>query len=187
MRILDEPNQGDVAILSLLSEGETHGYALNEAIEQRGFRNWADIGFSSIYAILNRLEKKKLISSRLNPSEKGPAKKLYKLTRKGTTTLLNAIRLYISEPDRPRSRVDLGAAYITLLSPDDAIQCLEHYQAQLQDRLMHIKQIHKEQQPLPFGAEIIFDHGFIKGRAELKWVEKVLRQLKHRQERPPNE
>ncbi|MFX0079724.1 MAG: PadR family transcriptional regulator [Candidatus Hermodarchaeota archaeon] len=187
MRIPNELTQGEVAILSLLTEGETHGYALNEAIEDRGFRNWADIGFSSIYAILNRLEKKKLITSRLNPSEKGPAKKLYKLTRKGKTTLLNAIKLYISEPDRPRSRVDLGAAYITLLPPREAIQCLEHYQTQLQDRLTHLKQIRKAQQPLPFGAEIIFDHGFVKGRAELKWVEKVLRQLKHLQEPATNE
>ena len=183
MRIPIKLTQGEVAILSLLSEGETHGYALNEAIENRGFRNRAGIGFSSIYAILNRLEKKKLITSRLNPSEKGPAKKLYKLTRKGKTILLKSIKRYISEPDRPRSRVDLGAAYITLLSPGEAIQCLEHYQRQLQERLVHIKQIHKDQQPLPFGAEIIFDHGFIKGRAELKWVEKVLGQLKQRQER----
>jgi len=187
MRIPLKPTQGEVAILSLLSEGETYGYALNEAIENRGFRNWTDIGFSSIYAILNRLEKKKLITSRLNPSEKGPAKKLYKLTHKGKTILIKSIKLYISEPDRLRSRVDLGAAYITLLPPREAAQCLEHYQTQLQERLTHIKQIYKEQQPLPFGAEIIFDHGFIKGRAEQKWVEKVLRQLKKRQEGAPNE
>lgn len=186
MRILKGLTQAEVAVLSLLSEGETHGYALNEAIEYRGFRNWTDIGFSSIYAILNRLEKAKLIASKLDPSEKGPARKRYRLTRKGWSTLRKTIKLYISEPDRPRSRVDLGAAYIGLLPRDEAIRCLEQYHAKMHERIMQIMKTREQQRPLPFGAEIIFEHGLMKGRAELKWIEQVLQKLRNHPEENTN-
>lgn len=180
MRIPDQLTQAEVAVLSLLSEGETHGYALNETLENRGFRNWTDISFSSIYAILNRLEKGQLIVSRLNPSEKGPARKLYRLTRRGRSILKRTIKQYISEPERPRGRVDLGAAYIELLTPEEAISCLEAYAKKMRYRVKLVQRLREEQSPLPFGAEIIFEHGIVKGSAELEWIQDVMEQLKTR-------
>lgn len=182
MTTLDQLTQPEIAILSLLSEGEQHGYGLNDAIEERGFRNWTNIGKSSIYWILDRLEKVDLVTSRKDPSTKGPARKLYRLTDKGQTALHQSIKQSLSQPERPRSRVDLGAAYIELLSVEDAIQSLTTYRLLVQERLNLIRQIRKEQEPLPFGAEIIFDHGIIKGKAEIEWVEGILERLKERQE-----
>lgn len=173
----NELTQSEVAILSLLSEGEQHGYGLNETIEQRGFRNWTNIGFSSIYWILNRMENSKLITSRKDSSKKGPNRKIYRLTPKGQSVLLDSIRSSISIPEYQRSRVDLGAAYVELLPRDEAIQCFETYRKILQERLEEITAARKAQEPLPFGAEIIFNHGTIKGQAELEWVESVLERL----------
>ncbi|MCK4816659.1 PadR family transcriptional regulator, partial [bacterium] len=172
----------EAAILTLINEGETHGYALNETIEYRGFRNWTDIGFSSIYAILNRLKKKRFITSRLDSSSQGPARKLYKITGKGKRVLLKAIRLYLSEPEPPRARIDIGAAYLNLIPQEEAIRCLETYREKLLNRIKHAKKVREQQQPLPFGAEIIFDHGIVKGSAELRWVESVIRKIKTRKE-----
>jgi DNA-binding PadR family transcriptional regulator len=177
--------QAEIAILSLLSEGEQHGYGLDAAIEQRGFRNWTNIGKSSIYWILNRLEQAGLITCRTNPSKKGPTRKLYDLTDLGRTALLRSVREAISHPDHPRSRVDLGAAYIELLPPDEAIRCLEEYHEAMRERIQQIIAIRKEQEPLPFGAQIIFEHGIIKGKAELEWVKAVIRDLKKRWEQSP--
>ena len=182
MRIPEELTSAEAAILTLINEGETHGYALDETIEHRGFRNWTDIGFSSIYAILNRLKKKGFITSRLDSSSQGPARKLYKITRKGKRVLLKVIRLYLSEPEPPRVRIDIGAAHIDLIPQEEAIRCLETYRKKLQNRIKHVKEVRKQQQPLPFGAEIIFDHGIVKGSAELRWVESVIRGLKSRKE-----
>ena len=91
----------EVSILCLLSEGDNHGYGLNEALEYRGFRNWTDIAFSSIYAILSRLEAKKLIKSKTGEKEsgRGPARKIYSLTKEGFKHLKTLIGSYISVPD----------------------------------------------------------------------------------------
>ena len=175
--------QPEIAILSLLSERDQHPYGLNKIIKKRGFKNWTKIGDSSVYWILNRLETAGLVNSREDPSSEGPTRKLYHLTESGRSALLQSIKRTLSEPDHPRSRVDLAAAYIELLSVEEAIQSLTNYRLLMQERIQQIAQRRQEQEPLPFGAQIIFDHSIIKGEAEIEWAEEVLRRLKQRQEK----
>jgi len=176
----DELTTAEVSIMCLLSEGDNHGYGLNELIEYRGFRNWTDIAFSSIYAILNRLEKKKLVSRKSDKKEsgKGPSRNIYTLSTKGHKLLLITIRNFISAPSIFSSRVNLGAAYSHLLDVDEAVNCLEHYTISLKEQLRLMNDTQKQQEPLHLGARIVFDRGRIMGEAELKWIKSVIKQLK---------
>ena len=47
----------ELAILGLIAEQPRHGYQIEQVIEERGMRNWTEIGFSSIYYLLKKLEK----------------------------------------------------------------------------------------------------------------------------------
>ena len=49
-------SSAELAILSLIAEKPRHGYEIDEVIEERGMRDWTEIGFSSIYYLLNKLE-----------------------------------------------------------------------------------------------------------------------------------
>ena len=51
----------ELTVLGLLVEHPRHGYDLERVIEQRGIRQWTDIGFSSIYYVLSKLEKRGLV------------------------------------------------------------------------------------------------------------------------------
>ena len=51
----------ELAIISLIVEKSMHGYEISPVMKAREMRNWTEIGFSSIYYILNKLEKKSLI------------------------------------------------------------------------------------------------------------------------------
>ena len=55
----------ELAILSLVAEQPRHGYEIESVIEQRGMRAWTEIGFSSIYYILKKLEKAGLIAAEI--------------------------------------------------------------------------------------------------------------------------
>ena len=67
----------ELAILSLIAEQPRHGYDIEQVIEARGMREWTEIGFSSIYYLLKKLEKDGLIESQLEQQEgKGPARKV---------------------------------------------------------------------------------------------------------------
>lgn len=45
-------------ILGILAEGPQHGYHIEQIIKERDMRKWTDVGFSSIYYTLDKLEKK---------------------------------------------------------------------------------------------------------------------------------
>ena len=55
----------ELAILSLIAETPRHGYDIEQTIENRGMREWTEIGFSSIYYLLNKLEKTGFVGSEL--------------------------------------------------------------------------------------------------------------------------
>jgi len=58
----------ELAILGLVAEAPRHGYEIEQLIENRGMRNWTEVGFSSIYYILNKLEQRSLIRSHREPA-----------------------------------------------------------------------------------------------------------------------
>ncbi|GAA3026018.1 PadR family transcriptional regulator [Tetragenococcus solitarius] len=68
------------SILLLLSREELYGYKLSEQLEQFGF---AEISKGTIYPLLLSLEKKGLIVGNMRPSDNGPKRKYYSLTKEG--------------------------------------------------------------------------------------------------------
>ena len=51
----------DIVLLSLLAEQPRHGYDLDRLIEQRGYRQWTSLAFSSVYYLLKRLSERGLL------------------------------------------------------------------------------------------------------------------------------
>lgn len=75
-------------ILKIVSKHETYGYEICERLTVYGFR---EISEGSVYPILIRLEKKKLLYSDLIKSPLGPMRKYYYLTEDGNYELENFI------------------------------------------------------------------------------------------------
>lgn len=57
-------NNKELALLGLLAEGPKYGYQLEENIAARGMRAWTEIGFSSIYHLLNKLAEQEWVLDR---------------------------------------------------------------------------------------------------------------------------
>ena len=73
----------ELAILSLVAEKPRHGYEIEQVIEEREMRNWTEIGFSSIYYVLNKLEKEGLIEGAWSDAGQRGKRKRYALTADG--------------------------------------------------------------------------------------------------------
>jgi len=71
-------------VLALLAEQPAYGYDITARLRDRGF---ADIAEGTIYALLVRLEQKKLVDVQKVPSEKGPPRKVYTLNARGSQEL----------------------------------------------------------------------------------------------------
>jgi DNA-binding PadR family transcriptional regulator len=71
-------------VLEIISHGQTYGYEITERLRKLGF---VDVVEGTVYAILVRCEKNRLISSRMRPSKIGPPRKIYALTWSGRAEL----------------------------------------------------------------------------------------------------
>ncbi|QKS69981.1 PadR family transcriptional regulator [Paenalkalicoccus suaedae] len=71
------------SILAIVKQEPTYGYELALKLHKHGL----DVSEGSIYPILLRLQKEKLITSERRPSPSGPSRKYYMLTDLGEESL----------------------------------------------------------------------------------------------------
>lgn len=71
-------------VLALLAEQPAYGYEITARLRDHGF---TDIAEGTVYALLVRVEQKKLVDVEKVPSEKGPPRKVYSLNATGTREL----------------------------------------------------------------------------------------------------
>ncbi len=74
----------ELAVLAVIARGETYGYEILSTLEQAGLDG---VGDASVYGTLRRLEQAGHLSSRLQASDSGPARKYYSVTPDGRKQL----------------------------------------------------------------------------------------------------
>ena len=80
-------SDADIVVLSLLAEQPRHGYDLDRVIEQRGYRQWTSLAFSSVYYLLKRLSERGL----LEPDEGSQGRRtVFRVTEAGRRELRQA-------------------------------------------------------------------------------------------------
>lgn len=87
-------------VLTIISQKKTYGYEISDQLMAYGF---GKIRNNTIYPLLNRLEKKELITSTYQASELGPKRKYYALTPQGEQTLADFLRSYHELTDAVQS------------------------------------------------------------------------------------
>jgi len=169
----------ELVVLSLIGEKPRHGYQIEQVIEEREMREWTELGFSSIYYLLNKLENKELIASRLEQtSGRGPARKVYSITKDGWKTCQRGILEALSEPSRPPSMFLLGMSNLPAVPRAEALAALQHYAASLAERREHLQErMNIGQGTIPFHVGAMFDYSLTMIQAELAWLEKFIQQM----------
>ncbi len=82
----------DAIVLSALSEGQTHGFELLKRLQVRSAGAF-DLKEGTLYPVLYRLEAAGLVKAQWekeNSPRRGPRRRVYQLTSKGTRALQNA-------------------------------------------------------------------------------------------------
>lgn len=155
-------------ILGILAEKSCHGYQIEKLIEERGMRKWTDIGFSSIYYVLEKLEKKGLAKSQ---ATKGKDKKEYNITKLGSEVLIEKTRQRLIERQPANSHFMTALANSQNLSSKELLQALKGRKKVLEEdfRVLKIQQI--LEQGAPRAAQQLFGLGSAMIQAELNWLE----------------
>jgi len=75
------------AVLSLLSDGPSHGYELKNAFEQSVGPQWGPLNIGHLYQVLERLSREGMVTSTRVPQETRPERIVYEITEAGAAEL----------------------------------------------------------------------------------------------------
>lgn len=163
-------SDADIVLLSLLAERPRHGYDLDRVIEQRGYRQWTSLAFSSVYYLLKRLSERGL----LEPDEGTQGRRtVFRVTEAGRRELRQAAGERLLTPAPPSAGV-LPAlnAYSRLDDPALAALLARRAEALLGrlDELRALRaQVDEEH------ALAIFDYEILRQEADLAWTRSLLK------------
>lgn len=167
-------SDADIVVLSLLAEQPRHGYDLDRVIEQRGYRQWTSLAFSSVYYLLKRLSERGL----LEPDEGSQGRRtVFRVTEAGRRELRQAAGERLLTPAPPSAGV-LPAlnAYSRLDDPALAALLARRAEALLGrlDELRALRaQVDEEH------ALAIFDYEILRQEADLAWTRSLLKESRH--------
>jgi DNA-binding PadR family transcriptional regulator len=162
----------ELLVLGLVAEMPRHGYELEQVIEQRGMREWTQIGFSSIYFVLGKLERLELVAAEKPDGPK--AKKVFCVTDLGRTTLAEQSLTALRTVRPSYSSVLLGMAHWPVLERDAALDALRERGAAVAAEHKRLGDIQVTRQPLPDFVEALFDYALGQLSAEAAWVAQTL-------------
>jgi len=126
----------DIVVLASIAQrkGGISGKEIDGILDLQGTRNWADIGSSSVYNCLNRLEYYGYVRSEQSKKE-GHGVKLYSPTQEGLLTLEKELLHRLSTHKKTLNELDIGIANLPLLKKEDVLKSLKAYVEKLDNNL----------------------------------------------------
>jgi len=121
----------ELNILGIVSEGATHAYNIEKIIAERGIRERTNVGFSTIYAVLNKMQKIGLLESNLEPQKGLPSRRIYSITPKGRQIFNEEIFKALSQPQHQPSLFETGLTYSGVLNKEALREALTLYDTEL--------------------------------------------------------
>ncbi|MHC1781415.1 MAG: helix-turn-helix transcriptional regulator [Anaerolineaceae bacterium] len=175
-----EITNSELSLIGLVAEGLGYGYQIEGALEARGMREWTEIGFSSIYYSLNRLEAAGWLRSERTEGGARPGRRVYELTPAGREIYRSEVLERLSN-DRPHSSdFDLALANLPALEPDGRpllIEALGKRRRRLEEKIAEVEAKWQAagRGHIPFFVDAVFDHGLAQMHAELAWLDRFIK------------
>ncbi|MFF0830168.1 PadR family transcriptional regulator [Brevibacillus sp. NPDC003359] len=169
-------------LLQIIAEcNQVSGYDINKLIDQRGYREWANIGTTSIYTGLKKLNDKGLIESEdsSEKSGKGPMPIRFIMMEAGMDLLRNQIIVSLSSSRERDPRFDLGLAALPFIKKGEAIEALRQRLDFLKETSKQIGRKSESQGgvQLPLHVRALFLHAMSLIECERSFVVHLINEL----------
>jgi DNA-binding PadR family transcriptional regulator len=160
----------ECAVLGLLTKGERSGYDLAKKAEGSVGWVWSPAR-SQIYAVLPRLVKAGLATSRKVAQSGRPDKQVYRITKKGR----EAAREWLESSEDRDETFLLRVFFGDLMSRDALVALIERERELSKQRLVQFREI--ERNGPDYYPSLTLRWGFAYRRAAIRWADEVLREL----------
>jgi DNA-binding PadR family transcriptional regulator len=176
-------NDAELSVLSLVAESPRHGYELQALIDERGLREWVTIGFSSLYYVLNKLERQGLLTSHPPDEAHNPAQRVYEISEAGRGVLQTAVSELLSHPRLLGSGFELGLANLNALNPRQVYRVLRYHATDLKQVFETVEKSWARQMEDGHADDhvrALYTHSLAVMRAELDWLTGFIEDWKQR-------
>lgn len=168
-------------ILGLVAEdpdGE-HAYNINKKIEERGMRNWTNIGIefslSTIYRVLDRLEEDRLLESEINEVE-NRKRKVYTLTDFGYKILKSTVYNILNDYHGKRNEEYYVAfSMFPILSKEEQLEAFRNSLSNMKNNKRELEKMLNENLKLPINVTGLFKHPIMILQTNIKFLDQVIK------------
>jgi PadR family transcriptional regulator, regulatory protein AphA len=157
-------------VLGLLTKGERSGYDLAKKAERSVGWVWSPAR-SQIYAVLPRLVRAGLATSRKVAQSGRPDKQVYRITKRGR----GAVREWLESSEDSEDTFLLRVFFGDLMSREALVALIERERELSRQRLAQFREI--EQSGPDYHPHLTLRWGFAYRRAVIRWADEVLREL----------
>lgn len=131
-----------VAVLSMLTEGPTHAYRMQQLIKERRKDDVVNVSQrNSIYQMIQRLTRDGLVTvASTERPENRPERTTYQITDAGRSILRQWLREMLSAPAREYPQFPAALSFLPNLSPAEALEVLTNRITCLREQLAGLEQ-----------------------------------------------
>jgi DNA-binding PadR family transcriptional regulator len=169
-----------LAVMALLYERPMHPYEMVSVMRERGKHESVRLRYSSLYSVVEALEREGLISPRETVREgRRPERTIYELTGEGSVEFLRWLRELLSEPAKEYTQFAAGLTFLPALPPEEAVELLDERVRRLEEEIEEKRALLDGvmEQGLPRLFLIESEHELILREAELRWVRELVRDI----------
>ena len=151
-------NHAEFIVLGLIAEYSSHAYDINKRIEERGMRDWTNIGRSSIYRVIKSLEKKGLTNKWIEEVDNRTLK-IYNITENGSRILKKKVFNVISEFMGKKDE-DFYVAFsmLPLLNTEQLIEAFSYSIETMKKHKIELENMLKANPNFPINVSGLFIH-----------------------------
>lgn len=134
------PNPLALAVLALLYERPMHPYEMVTTMRERGKHESVKLRYSSLYSVVEALERAGLIVSReTERAGRRPERTVYAITEAGRVEFLDWLRELVRVPEKEYPRFMAGLSFLAALPPSEALSLLKERIQLLEDRISRVR------------------------------------------------
>jgi len=165
----------EVIVLGLLAEKPSHGYDLEQIIRERGIRDWVNLGFSSLYYLLDKLYSEGYIQPIGEKGTQPQSRKVFAITNKGLEVCRQAVNEELIRLEPYGSSFLAGLANSSFLEDGRLEERIKDRIRVIESRRQHVVDTRGVQRPVPDFVEMMFDYSITMLEAERDWLMKTIK------------
>jgi DNA-binding PadR family transcriptional regulator len=179
---MESPKRSPIAlaILAMLHEAPMHPYRMQRLIKERGKDEVINVTQrASLYQTIQRLSREGLISTQQTiRDDKRPERTVYEITARGRAIVVQWMREILSEPALEYPEFPAAISFLPLLSPQDALQQLEHRAKAIEAELQRTFDLLQQAQAVP--RLFLLEAEYVRAvqATELSWVKGIVEDLR---------